>query len=229
MNRINQQRLIAYRLERGLAVRQVARDCGIEIPVLNRLETSRDPSLSTISVAALCRIADHLGVAAADLLTNDTHDDTPQPPETDDPKLLGAVLRALNTDTAIVAIAASLDWDVPRVHTAADTLRQHLHPAGMTIYKKSGRISIRPLDDRHSDAVLAVRRHPRASTGQSLVTPARAKLLYRAAHKPISPHSLSRNDRLNVAVLLKAGILAENAHRFLIPAQDVTDSLRPLT
>jgi hypothetical protein len=33
MSRIDQQRLITIRMERGLAVRELARDCGIEIAV----------------------------------------------------------------------------------------------------------------------------------------------------------------------------------------------------
>lgn len=227
MNRINQQRLIAYRLERGLAVRQVARDCGIEIAVLNRLETLDDSNTSPLSVSQLMRIADHLGIPVTDLFTNDDDCAAP-PPETDDPRLLGALLRALNSDTPVVVIAASLDWDIPRVHTAADTLRQHLRPAGMTIYKESGLISIRPLDDRHAEAELAARRHPRARAAQTLLTPARARLLYRAARTPISPHSLSGSDRTNVAVLIKAGVLVENEDRFFVPSGDVLESLVPV-
>lgn len=230
MNRINQQRLIAYRLERGLAVRQVARDCGIEIAVLNRLETLDDPNTSTLSVSQLMRIADHLGIPITDLFANDDDNEhAPPPTESNDPRLLGALLRALDSATSVVVLADSLEWDIPRVHAAAETLRHHLHFAGMTLYKNAGFMSIRPVDDRHADAELAARRHPRITASRSLVTPARARLLYRAAHTPISPHSLSGNDRTNVAVLIKAGLLTENEDRFFIPSQQVVDSLQPPT
>ena len=69
---IDQQRLIDLRLSRGLAVRQLARDCGIEIAVLNRLETSDNPTLSTLTVAALIRLADRLQVPVGHLFTSNT-------------------------------------------------------------------------------------------------------------------------------------------------------------
>ena len=95
----------------------------------------------------------------------------------------------------------------------------------MTVFRNSGLMSIRPVDDLHADAELAVRRHPRARGTQRLVTPARAKLLYRAARTPISPHSLSNTDRVNIATLLKAGVLVENNDRHYVPAPDVVVSL----
>lgn len=224
MNRLNQQRLISLRLARGLPVRQVARDCGIEIAVLNRLETSADPSLSTLSVGALARLADYLGVPVGDLFTNDP-DDAKSTEPTDDTSMLGALLTALGQDTAVVAIADALCWDIRRVHAAADNLDQSLRPVGMTVFKNSGLIALRPADDRHADAELAVRRHPRAKPAQRLVTPARARILYRAARQPISPHSLSNAGRVDIAVLVKAGALVENEKRHLIPSPDVQASI----
>ena len=97
----------------------------------------------------------------------------------------------------------------------------------MTVFRNSGLMSIRPVDDLHSDAELAVRRHPRTRGTQRLVTPARAKLLFRAAHTPISPHSLSNADRVNIATLLKAGVLIEDDRRHYVPAPDVLTSLTP--
>lgn len=220
---INQQRLIDLRLSRGLAVRQLARDCGIEIAVLNRLETTDDPTLSTLTVAALIRLADRLQVPVGHLFTRTETDHSPASP--DDTARLGALLTALAKDTPVVVLADALGWSPTRVHQAADTLTSTLTHAGMTVFRNSGLMSIRPLDDLHSDAELAVRRHPRTRGAQRLVTPARAKILYRAASKPISPHSLSESDRINIATLLKAGVLVENSDRHYIPAPDVAASL----
>jgi len=226
MTTINQQRLIALRLSRGLAVRQLARDCGIEIAVLNRLETSTDPTLSTLTVAALIRLANHLQVPVGHLFTTSPDDRDPVEPGPDHQRL-GALLTALHAATPVVAIADALGWSPVRVHDAADTLNQILAPAGMTVFRNSGLISIRPADDLHTDAELAVRRHPRTRGTQRLLTPARAKLLYRAAQSPISPHSLTNNDRINIATLLKAGALVEDNQRRFVPSPDVLASLTP--
>lgn len=228
MTTINQTRLMELRLARGLAVRQLARDCGIEIAVLNRLETSDDPSLSTLTVAALIRLADRLQVPVGKLFASDHDTNQPVPPDPDHARL-GALLTALGKDTPVVALADALDWPTPRVHQAADDLITLLAPAGMTVFRNSGLMSIRPVDDLHAEAELAARRHPRTRGTQRLVTPARAKLLFRAAQTPISPHSLSNADRVNIATLLKAGVLIEDDRRHYVPAPDVLTSLAPAT
>lgn len=235
MNRLNQQRLIRLRLQRGLAVRQLARDCGIEIAVLNRLETGDNPSLATMSVAALTRVADRLGVPVGVLFTHDPSNTTPEEAINEyaeqarpDAATLGALLTVLQQETLVVVLADALDWDTERVHQAAATLNDLLRPTGTTVFKHGGLMSIKPLDDSHSDAELAVRRHPRAKANQRLATPARARILYQAAREPISPHSLSKRDRINIAVLLGAGLLVENETRKYVPALDVELSLDPL-
>ncbi|UUZ60577.1 helix-turn-helix domain-containing protein [Nocardioides sp. B-3] len=231
--RIDRERLIALRMNRGLAVRQLAHDCGIEIAVLNRLETSDDPSLSTLSVAALTRLADRLQVPVGHLFTDGT-----QPPadaacrdggsdSVADAASLGALVTALDHGTSIVALADGLGWTTDRVHNAADALDRALRTVGMTVFRKSGLLSIRPIDDTHATAELAVRRHPRAHNTQRLASPARTKILYRAAHTPISPHSLAEKDRVNIATLLKAGVLIENNDRCFVPSPDVLASLHP--
>lgn len=236
MTRIDQDRLIALRLSRGLAVRQLARDCGIEISVLNRLEAAKDPSLSTLSVAALARLAHRLQVPVGHLFMDDhpTHQrgaaTDPTSSDADaDAAMLGALLTALGQDTPVVALADGLGWTIDRVHTTADLLGPTLNAIGMTLFKNSGLMSIRPIDDTHDTAELAVRRHPRARASQRLVSPARAKILYRAAHNPISPHSLSKNDRVHISMLLKARVLIENDDRCFIPSPDVLESLHPDT
>lgn len=231
--RIDQNRLIALRMTRGLAVRQLARDCGIEIAVLNRLETSDDPSLSTLSVAALTRLADRLQVPVGHLFADETQSSTESAsacadsdPDTDAASL-GALVTALARGTSIVALADGLGWTTDRVHHAADALDRAIRTGGMTVFRKSGLLSIRPIDDTHTTAELAVRRHPRAHNTQRLASPARTKILYRAAHTPISPHSLAEKDRVHIATLLKAGVLIENTDRCFVPSPDVLASLHP--
>ena len=226
MNRIDQTRLITLRMSRGLAVRELARDCGIEISVLNRLETADDPSLTTLSVAAVARLADRLGVPVGHLFT-DEHPAQQHANPPDDAVMLGALMTALGRDTPVVTLADALRWTTTRVHEAANTLDRTLTQAGMTLFKNSGLMSIRPIDDRHSDAELAARRHPRARGNQRLVSPARTKILHRATRSPISSHSLSKSDRVNIATLLKAGILVEDEARNLVPSSDVLLSLYP--
>ena len=198
MNRLDQQRLIRLRMQRGLAVRQLARDCGIEIAVLNRLETSTDPTLSTLSVAALTRLADRLAVPVGALFTDDPPTAARQRGDPDttrpDAAALGALLTSLGQDTAVVAIADALAWNVDRVHDAAAALDALLRPAGTTLFKNNGLMSIRPIDDSHTDAELAIRRHPRAKANQRLVTAARARILFNAATHPDQPTQHVQDD-----------------------------------
>lgn len=225
MSRINQRALTDIRLARGLAVRQLARDSGIEIEVLNRLETSDNPSLTTISLAAFLRLAEHLNVHPSALLEDDTP--TSCRPGTPDSQRLGALLTALGQNTAIVAIADALGWDKPRLQDAIDNLAATLRSAGIIVFQHNGLVSLRPADESHADAVIAIARHPRARARQRLLTPARARIVYRAARQPISPHSISSADRLNISVLLKAQILVEDNNRHYIPSPDVVESLNP--
>jgi transcriptional regulator with XRE-family HTH domain len=232
MNRIDQDKLRDIRLARGLPVRQLARECGIEIQVLNRLETTPDPSLSTLSAAALLRLADYLAVPVAALITDDTPPDTdnpkePGPSDTADVQQPGALLLALGQATAVVVVTDGLGWTKPRLHNAAHALNETLRPVGMIVFQRGGLISLRPHDDSHTHAVLTIARHPRAEKRQRLLSPARAKLIYRAMQQPISPHSVSKSDRINIATLLKAGILVETKDRHYVPSPEVIDSLDP--
>ena len=187
-----------------------------------------------MSVAALARVADRLGVPVGILFTHDPDPTPAKDGETaeetpNDAAALGALLTVLQQDTAVVVLADALGWDTERVHQAAAALTVLLQPAGTTIFKNSGYMSIRPIDDSHSDAELRARRHPRARANQRLASPARARILYQAAHEPISPHSLSKRDRVNIAVLLGAGLLIEDENRKYVPAPDVELSLNPTT
>lgn len=178
-----------------------------------------------MSVAALTRLAKRLGVPVGILFTDDTRGEPVE--ATADERTLGALLTSLCQHTPGVAIADALGWPMTRVHEAADVLGAALRPCGMTVFKNGGLMSIRPIDDTHSESELRVRRHPRARASQRLVTPARAKILYRAQKTPTSPHSLSKADRPNIATMLKAGLLVENAERKYVPSTDVVVSLDP--
>ena len=219
-------------LARGLAVRQLARDCGIEIAVLNRLETATDPTLTTLTVAALIRLADHLDVPVGHPLHQTTTD--PRQPQPSPPRR-HAARRRQPRRTPHRARARHprrrprrrprLDHN--RVHDAADALDAALAPVGMTVFRNSG-LMLHPARRRHhTDAELAVARHPRAREQPTPRHPRPRRLLYRAAREPISPHSLSKADRVNIATLLKAGVLVETKDRHFVPAPDVAESLTP--
>ena len=138
MNKVDQRRLNRIRLSRGLAVRELARDTGISISVLNRLETSTDPTLSTISVAEFARLADRLGVHVGDLFTNTTDTTTSGPADEPDVQRLGALLLDLKHATPIVVLADALGWTLDRVHRAATALSGTLAPSGLTMFHAGG-------------------------------------------------------------------------------------------
>lgn len=221
---LDSERLTLIRQERGLATREVALDSGIDIAVLRRLEANGDPSLSTVSLAQFLRIADRLNVPAETLLAVDEPEDEPVHP--DDPALLGALLTELATHTQTLIVAEALGWDVPRVHTAADTLDVLLRPAGQAIYRDSGRISLRPRDDRHQPATVKVKQDPRLPYAQRVLTPARLKKVHRALAGTLSEHAFGETDRRDLAVLKRVGILDDTGSTISV-TDDVMRSLYP--
>ncbi len=95
----------------------------------------------------------------------------------------------------------------------------------MTVQRQSGRLALRARDDRHAPAVNAARQHPRATHSQRVVTPARARLVYKAIQQPLSQHALSKNDRRDIAILMRAGILELDNNRDIAVTERVTRSL----
>lgn len=225
MNRLDPQRLTMLRLDRGLASRQLALDCGIDITVLNRLESHGDASLSTVSLAQFLRLADRLNVPARMLLTDDQPE--AEPDEEDDPRHLGALLTELGNHTQLLIVADALDWTVTRVHAAADALASLLEPAGLTVFRDSGRISIRPLGDEHQQATITVKQDPRLPYSQRVVTPARAQQVYKALHGKLSEHAFSTEDRRHYVILKRVGLLDYESDRRIVPTDDVLRSLYP--
>jgi transcriptional regulator with XRE-family HTH domain len=58
--RLNAKRLTLLRLDRGLATRQLAFDSGINIAVLNRLETEGSDQFSSLTFAQFMRLCERL-------------------------------------------------------------------------------------------------------------------------------------------------------------------------
>lgn len=231
---LDSRRLTLLRQERGLSTREVALDSGIDIAVLRRLEATGDPSLSTISLAQFLRLADRLNVPAETLLATETP--ASEPTEPDDPELLGALLHELSTHTQTLIVADALGWDIPRVHAAADRLDNLLEPAGTSVYRDSGRISIRPRTDRHQPATVKVKQDPRLPYSQRVLTPARTRMTYRAMHGALSEHAFGEADRRDFALLKRVGYLTETDNgitltndviRSLYPEQHSADHERP--
>lgn len=229
---LDQATLHRVRATRGFSSRQVALESGIPANVYARLETGENPDLSTVSVAALVRVADHLRVPVGDLFTDPN---TPQPltetdPATDpvaDVRTLGALLAAVETQAPLVALADSLGWTQERLHAALAGLDDALAPAGLMAFRQSGRVQIRPRSESHRDAERRFREHPRATPSQRLVNAYRAALLHRAMQRPIRALHCSRRDLHEIAILLNAGLLIENAKGDYIPHPDVDTSLYP--
>ncbi len=222
---LNRERFTLLRLERGLAIRQLALDSGIDIAVLNRLDADGITSAPSLTLAQFLRLADRLDVRPHDLLTEENQPGSDGDSEPDDAATLGAVLHDLTGAVAAVILAHALGWTLPRVHAAADALRERVAVAGMTVQRQSGRLALRARDDRHAPAVNAARHHPRATHSQRVVTPARARLAYKAMQQPLSQHALSDNDRREIAVLMRAGILELDSNRDVAVTGRVTRSL----
>jgi transcriptional regulator with XRE-family HTH domain len=222
--RLNANRLTLLRLDRGLATRQLAFDSGINIAVLNRLETEGSAQVSSLTLAQFLRLCERLGVAPDALIDDDA---APAAVESSDAAVLGAMLRDLRTAVATVVLTDVLGWTSERLHAAADALLPLLAPAGLTVHRHDGRIALRAVDDTHCAAALSARKHPRIGKSQRLVTPPRARLVHQALNYSLLSHALSDDDRRNLAVLIRAGLVQEDSERRLEVSDDVHLSLYP--
>lgn len=225
-NIINRSRIRQIRFDRGIAARQLANLAGMDIAVINGLETDERHNTSTISVAQLQRVADVLHVPIGHLFYDA---DEPADPSQPSPNaaFLGAVLITLGKTTRTKAIAQSLDWTMVEVADAAKELIEHLKPAGLTVLRGRGNLQIVPLDDAHQSATIKIRQHRLATTTQKVVTRYRAKLLFKMEREAQSPHPLTEADRIHVAVLIRTGMVTEDEHRNLIVADEVLHSIYP--
>lgn len=225
---LNADRFTLLRLERGLAIRQLALDSGIDIAVLNRLDAGGINNAPSLTLAQFLRLADTLDADPGDLLSTEQSPPIGSADATDsDPATLGALLHDLTGSVPAVVLAAALGWTLPRTLAAADLLSAHLASAGMTVQQQSGRLALRALNDHHAAAVTAARQHPRASLSQRVITPHRARLVYRAMQRPLSQHALSEADRREIAVLMRAGILELDNNRDVALTPGVQTSLHP--
>lgn len=224
---LNGERFTLLRLERGLAIRQLALDSGIDITVLNRLDAGGINNAPSLTLAQFLRLANALDVHPGELLTAEDPGLPDPDTQPEDPAMLGAILHDLTGAIPAVVIAQVLRWTLPRLHAAADILTEHLHLAGMTVQRQSGRLALRPRDDQHADALTEIRQHPRATHSQRVVTPGRAQLVYRAMQQPLSQHALSDNDRREIAVLMRAGILELDSNRDVAVTERVRASIDP--
>lgn len=195
--------------------------------MLNRLDAGGIANAPSLTLAQFLRLADALDVDPCDLLSVEHPVRTDPEGQPDDPARLGAVLHDLNGAIPAVVVAEALGWTLPRLHAAADALTEQLSAAGMTVQRQSGRLALRACDDRHADVLKAVRQHPRASHSQRVVTPGRARLVYQAMQQPLSQHSLSDNDRREIAILMRAGILQLDNNRDVTLTDRVGESVNP--
>jgi len=223
---LNAEQFTLLRLERGFAIRQLALDSGIDVAVLNRLDAGGITTAPSLTLAQFLRLADCLDVHPGDLLTVERHVRADPDAQPDDPATLGALLHDLNGAIPATVVAEALGWTLPRLHAATDNLTEHLATAGMTVQRQSGRLALRARNDRHATAVHAVRHHPRANQSQRVVTPGRARIVYKAMQQPLSQHALSDNDRREIAILMRAGILELDNNRDVAVTTRVRNSIR---
>lgn len=228
---IDQARLWRIRIARGFSARRLATESGVGIAIYGRLEDGDNPDLSTISVASLVRIADHLRVPIGDLFTqpDQTNSERVEDPDSDadDSAALGRLLHAIGTQANLVAVADSLGWTQERLQAAIDTLDHTLKPAGLLLFRESGRIQIRARDEVDRAAERRFREHPRATASQRLVTPLRAKMLARAHTQPIGRYVDTQRQADEVNLLFDLGLFVADEEGQFLPAPDVTYSLYP--
>lgn len=231
--RIDQQRLRQLRLDRRLSARHIAKETGIEPMNYMRLENADNPNLSTLTVAALLRLADYLRIPAGHLFTRPETppQSTPVDPESTpdaDARILGALLHSLEGKANKTGLADSLDWTMERLLSASTELDTRLEGVGMTLFDADGRLWIRALDDEHSHAETQFRQHPSATRTQRLLTPTRARMIAAAsAVDGYKPSKGRESERIDLAALLRAGLIRPEQNTYFA-TDDVLYSINPL-
>lgn len=169
MNTLDGETVRRRRERLGLSVQALGRNVDIPWATLDRIESGDQIDLRFVSVSALFRLADTLGVPAAALLrtaTTSADPDTPEEVPSADVHQVAALLltRMDAVMTNDIRRALGTDWDNLRIRHAIDHLNRLLEPTGMLIKREHGENRVFPIDnhstqmDRHDEIVLSQQR-----------------------------------------------------------------------
>lgn len=224
------------RSERGMTVSGLARACALNWLTIDALEKGEMRDLRKLSVSALFRLADALGLDVRDLLLPredvigrdgpDAAGRTDQPPGTsraegtpDDVQTVAAVLLTGHRAVAGHELLGVLGpgWDTLRLRHAINGLNGHLEAVGMHVRRGRGDNRVLPSSARAATrAVLPY--HDERRKGLPLDA---YRLAYQALQGPVPMRKAARH-RIAVGQLSASGVLEEapTGHRLTAAARE---------
>jgi hypothetical protein len=202
---VNGARMRAARLTQRIGTRDLARDAGTNIMVINLMEKENRAG-AQMSLADARRLASCVGLNLTDLLTEPPTrpDEEPTPEVTEDARL---VIQLLALDTRLHErddLADALGWTIPRTDAAiaiADTLLEHV---GLRITRANTRRGIRPTDSR---ALKAYERHLATRSAKNGMNAAAARLTLAALERQGLSGEPTDADKPNLGFLINVGVL----------------------
>jgi transcriptional regulator with XRE-family HTH domain len=145
--RVNGRRMRATRLRNKLGTRDLARDSGTNIMVINLMEKEGRIG-AQMTLASARRIAEAAGLSLTDLFT-DAPLAAPESPSDQKETDARAVIQLLSLDLRLHErdeLAGALGWDIPRTDAAISKAGPLLSPVGLRITKANTRRGLRPVD-----------------------------------------------------------------------------------
>jgi transcriptional regulator with XRE-family HTH domain len=208
------------RLQFGLSQASLAVKSGFSEAVVRSVERSHIVD-SAIPVRLLGNLADSLHLPLNRLLSDCPLDDDQCPrPERSTPAatteistdadLLAAALVGLQAPVTRTSLARGLDWTLPRVRAAIDSLTASLHDTPLRLHVDAGgSIS---LAARHPEDNATATRLATDRVATALTVPA-ARLAYRALHHRLRPQDVTHDAQPHLGFLRRAQLVTDAAER----------------
>lgn len=148
--------IIRRRQNLRMSQRQVAKQLGVSLPVVTRLEAGTNHEELPLHV--VLHLAETLAVRVEQILTDRPDVD---PEGASDVSRVGALLAMTDTLTPITGVADALSWDLARVETALEQLAQTAPTVGVQLHRLRGQVKLVPAEhaDTADDLEAIVRLH----------------------------------------------------------------------
>ena len=190
------------RAELGLSLREVAESLGLSAPSYTAIENGR--AQAEITISTVVRLAGVLALTVAELVP--AAESCPASP-TDDARLLGGMLAAVDTTVPIGALADLAGWSPSRLRDARGALDERLAACGMRIREVNGALGLTVGAD--TVGRIRVAKATRVHLARNHVSLFEASLLA-SIERGAMPKLLSNPERVALGVLVR-GELVEAA------------------
>jgi transcriptional regulator with XRE-family HTH domain len=215
-------RIADQRAAIGLSQRALAREAGLSATAISTLE--RGGSQAELTLRVIDRLAKALGVQIAWLFDSPERDQRASAGAEDDltvEALLASAPGALTSRD----VARILGWTLVRAKRALRDLERRLEQAGTLLHRSSNGCRIRPRTDLLDADVIERLERVRLRNRQARESAMRLLLAIVRDPLPVDWEQRASNaDRVNLQMLVKAGLVARAAQR-VYPTPELLESL----